>query len=151
MTSTRIFVLMLAILAVAALLVQAINLPGIVGAFLAGLSVNAAVHDKPAREKLEFFGNSFFIPIFFIVTGFLVNLVVFFHSVTNNFALVSGIILALVAGKWMAAEIGGASLHLYSSRAQDDVVTHVAAGGCDTRGHARRLQRLRPHGTTPDR
>jgi hypothetical protein len=27
------------------------NLPGIVGAFLAGLAVNAAVHDKPAKEN----------------------------------------------------------------------------------------------------
>jgi hypothetical protein len=26
---------------------------------VAGLAVNAAVHDKPAKEKLEFFGNSF--------------------------------------------------------------------------------------------
>ena len=33
----------------------------IVGAFLAGLVVNA-VHDKPAKEKLEFSGNFFFIP-----------------------------------------------------------------------------------------
>ena len=33
----------------------------IVGAFLAGLAVNA-VHDKPAKEKLEFSGNFFFIP-----------------------------------------------------------------------------------------
>jgi Kef-type K+ transport system membrane component KefB len=31
------------------------NLPGIFGAFPAGLAVNAAVHDKPAKEKLEFF------------------------------------------------------------------------------------------------
>jgi Kef-type K+ transport system membrane component KefB len=52
------FVLMLAIVAVAGLLAQSINLPGIVGAFLAGLAVNAAVHDKPAKEKLEFFGTS---------------------------------------------------------------------------------------------
>jgi Kef-type K+ transport system membrane component KefB len=70
------FILMLAIVAVAGLLAQSINLPGIVGAFLAGLAVNAAVHDKPAKEKLEFFGNSFFIPIFFIVTGFLIDPVV---------------------------------------------------------------------------
>ena len=40
-------------------------------AFLAGLAVNAAVHDKPAKQKLEFFGNSLFIPIFFIAIGFL--------------------------------------------------------------------------------
>ena len=53
------FILMLAIVAVAGCLAQSINLPGIVGAFLAGLAVNAAVRDKPAKEKLEFFGNSF--------------------------------------------------------------------------------------------
>jgi Kef-type K+ transport system membrane component KefB len=64
---------MLAILAVAAVIAQAINLPGIVGAFLAGLAVNAAVHNQPAKEKIEFFGNAFFIPVFFIVTGFLNN------------------------------------------------------------------------------
>ena len=79
------FILMLAIVAVAGLLAQGINLPGIVGAFLAGLAVNAAVHDKPAKDKLEFFGNSLFIPIFFIVTGFLIDPVVFFRSITSNF------------------------------------------------------------------
>src|SRR5262249_45087555 len=46
------FILMLAILAVAGLLAQSINLPGIVGAFLAGLAVNAAVKNKPVKEKL---------------------------------------------------------------------------------------------------
>ena len=51
-------VLLLAIVAVAGLLAQSINLPGIVGAFLAGLAVNEAVRDKPAKEKLEFVGNS---------------------------------------------------------------------------------------------
>jgi Kef-type K+ transport system membrane component KefB len=39
------FVIMLAMLAVAAVLADRINLPGIVGAFLDGLAVNAAVHD----------------------------------------------------------------------------------------------------------
>ena len=46
------FILMLGIMVVAGLLAQIINLPGIVGAFLAGLAVNAAVHDKPATDKL---------------------------------------------------------------------------------------------------
>ena len=39
---------MLAIVAAAGLLAQSINLPGVVGAFLAGLAVNTAVKDKPA-------------------------------------------------------------------------------------------------------
>lgn len=101
------FVLMLAILAVAAQISQSINLPGIVGAFLAGLAVNAAVQDKPAKGMLEFFGNSLFIPVFFIVTGFLINPVTFLHTITGNFALVAAVIGALLAGKWIAAQIAG--------------------------------------------
>ncbi len=100
-------VLLLAIVAVAGLLAQSINLPGIVGAFLAGLAVNEAVRDQPAKEKLEFFGNSVFIPIFFIVTGFLIDPVVFFQSIVDHFALVAAIIGALLVGKWLAVEIAG--------------------------------------------
>jgi len=99
------FVVMLGIMGVAAVLAQSINLPGIVGAFLAGLAVNAAVQEKPAKEKLEFFGNSFFIPIFFLATGFLIDPVVFFRSIAQHFALTAGIILVLFVGKWVAAEI----------------------------------------------
>ena len=58
------FVLLFAIMAIAGGLAGIVHLPGIVGAFLAGLSVNEAVRDKLAKQKLEFFGNSFFIPIF---------------------------------------------------------------------------------------
>ena len=99
------FVVMLGIMGVAAVLAQSINLPGIVGAFLAGLAVNAAAHDKPAKEKLEFFGNSIFIPIFFMVTGFLIDPVVFLRSIAQHFVLTAGIILALLVGKWVAVEI----------------------------------------------
>jgi Kef-type K+ transport system membrane component KefB len=67
------FILMFAMMAVAGLLAQLVNRPGIVGAFLGGLALNEAVQDKPAKEKLEFFENSFFVPIFFIVTGFLID------------------------------------------------------------------------------
>lgn len=101
------FVLMLGILAVAGVLAQSINLPGIVGAFLAGLAVNAAAHEKPAKAKLEFLGNSLFIPTFFIVTGFLIDPLVFLRNIADNFRLASAVIFALVAGKWIAAEIAG--------------------------------------------
>jgi Kef-type K+ transport system membrane component KefB len=111
------FILMLAIVAVAGLLAQIINLPGIVGAFMAGLAVNAAVRDKPAKEKLEFFGNSFFIPIFFIVTGFLIDPVVFFQSLTANFPLASAVIGALLVGKWIAAQTVGRAF-AYSQNAR---------------------------------
>lgn len=103
------FVAMLMFVAMTAALAQLINLPGIVGAFLAGLSINVAAQAKPAKAKLEFVGNSVFIPIFFIVTGFLIDLPVFLASILQNSTLVAGIIGALLVGKWLAAEIAGRS------------------------------------------
>jgi Na+:H+ antiporter len=61
--------------------------------------------------------QTLFIPIFFIVTGFLIDPVLFFRSIVNNFALTSAVILALVVGKWLAAEIAGRAFH-YASAAR---------------------------------
>ncbi|MBL8375798.1 cation:proton antiporter [Accumulibacter sp.] len=101
------FILMFGILAVTALLAEWINLPGIVGTFLAGLAVNAAVKDKPAKGKLEFMGNTLFIPIFFIVTGLLIDPFEILRSINEDFLLAAGIIGALIAGKWIAADSCG--------------------------------------------
>ncbi len=101
------FILMLIILAVTALLAQLINLPGIVGTFLAGLAVNAAVKDKPAKISLEFIGNSMFIPAFFVVTGFLIDPSALIRSLTQDSFVALGIIGALLVGKWFAAQSCG--------------------------------------------
>jgi Kef-type K+ transport system membrane component KefB len=111
------FIMMLGMLAVTALLAQFINLPGIVGAFLAGLAVNASVKDKPAKSKLEFIGKTLFIPIFFIVTGFLIDPLALLHSLTQDSLLAAGIIGALLVGKWIAAESCGRAFG-YSSAAR---------------------------------
>jgi Kef-type K+ transport system membrane component KefB len=97
------FVLMLGIMAVAALLADLIQLPGIVGAFLSGLAVNSAVQQHPSKERLGFLGNALFIPIFFIVTGFLINPKVFVTDIVNHFGLVAGIVASLLLGKAIAA------------------------------------------------
>jgi Kef-type K+ transport system membrane component KefB len=101
------FLLMLGMLAVAALLAQYINWPGIVGAFLAGLAVNVAVKDKPAKSKLQFVANTLFIPAFFIVTGFLIDPFALVRSLADEPFLAMGIIGALLVGKWIAAESCG--------------------------------------------
>ena len=101
------FILMFGILAVTALLAEWINLPGIVGTFLAGLAVNAAVKDKPAKGKLEFMGNTLFIPIFFIATGFMIDPFELIRTISQDFLLAAGIIGGLVVGKWIAAETSG--------------------------------------------
>jgi Kef-type K+ transport system membrane component KefB len=97
------FLVMLGIMAIAGVLADAIQLPGIVGAFLAGLAVNAAAREAPASLKLQFLGKSLFIPIFFVVTGFLIDPVQFVYGIFDNFLLVSSIVGALLAGKWIAA------------------------------------------------
>jgi Kef-type K+ transport system membrane component KefB len=105
------FVLMLVIVGLAGLLADLVNLPDIVGAFLAGLSINAITQGHPAKEKLEFFGNSLFIPSFFVVTGFLIDPMVFYHSLVSNFGLAVSIILALLVGKWIAVQVVGRRYH----------------------------------------
>jgi Kef-type K+ transport system membrane component KefB len=101
------FVLMLGILALTALLAQYINLPGIVGTFMAGLAVNAAVRDKPAKSKLEFMGTTLFIPVFFVVTGFLIDPIALMRTLSSDALLAVGIIAALLVGKWIAAQSCG--------------------------------------------
>jgi len=99
------FVLMLGIMAAAVALTRFVQLPGIVGAFLAGLAVNNAVQEKPAKEKLEFMGNALFIPMFLIVTGFLIDPVAFARSIADHFALAASVVGALIIGKGVAAAI----------------------------------------------
>jgi Kef-type K+ transport system membrane component KefB len=99
------FVLMFGIMAAAVALTRAVELPGIVGAFLAGLAVNSAVQEKPAKEKLEFMGNSLFIPIFLVVTGFLIDPIAFARSIADHFALAASVVGALIIGKGVAAAI----------------------------------------------
>jgi Kef-type K+ transport system membrane component KefB len=97
------FLLMLGVMAVAGAIANLINLPGIVGAFLAGLAVNGAMQESPAKAKLDFFGKALFIPSFFIVTGTLIDPVDFAVSIIIHFPLALGIVVALLAGKWVAA------------------------------------------------
>jgi Kef-type K+ transport system membrane component KefB len=101
------FVLMLGIMATAGVMADFINLPGIVGAFLAGLAVNAATRERAAKAKLDFFGKALFIPCFFVATGFLIDPVAFVHSVVTSLPLVAGIVVTLMLGKWIAAEVVG--------------------------------------------
>ena len=101
------FVLMMGIVAVGATLAEALNLEGILGAFLAGIAVNEAVRDISAKEKIEFLGNVFFIPCFFLVTGFLVDLKVLASTLASQTALVTLIVIGPLASKWLAAEAVG--------------------------------------------
>jgi Kef-type K+ transport system membrane component KefB len=101
------FVTMLGVMAVAGVLADLINLPDIVGAFLAGRAVSAAAESHPAKAKLQFVGEALFTPVFFLVTGFLIVPVAVGRTIVDNFWLVAGIVAALILGKGIAADIAG--------------------------------------------
>jgi Kef-type K+ transport system membrane component KefB len=110
------FLLLLGVMGVAGALAQYINLPGIVGAFLAGLAVNRAALNNSTKDRLGFFGRALFIPSFFIVTGFLIDPPVFVETVVYKFPLAFGIVASLIVGKGIAAELAGRAFG-YSPRA----------------------------------
>jgi Kef-type K+ transport system membrane component KefB len=101
------FVTLFGILAIAAAVAKLVNLPGIVGAFLVGLALNEAAQNKSATEKLGFLANAMFIPFFFLVTGFLIDPAVFARTLIDHFGLALSIVLALLVGKFLAAQISG--------------------------------------------
>jgi Na+:H+ antiporter len=105
------FLVMLLAVAVAGIGAEMINLEGIIGAFLAGLALNRAVHHSPAKAELEFLGNTLFIPVFFVTVGFLINPRVFVESTINHFGLVSSIVLGLIVAKLLAALIATRAFH----------------------------------------
>lgn len=98
------FALLLLLVAVAAVAAEAINLEGIIGAFLAGLAVNTATRDSEAKHELEFIGNHLFIPVFFLTIGFLIDLQTFARTLVDHFWLVFGIVGGLIGSKFLAAE-----------------------------------------------
>ncbi|CAH0305427.1 cation:proton antiporter [Roseomonas sp. CECT 9278] len=101
------FIVLLMVVCIAATLAEAIDLEGIIGAFLAGLAVNRATVGTEARHRLEFVGRALFIPAFFVVTGYLVDLVVLGRTLVQGLPMVVAVVGGLVASKWAAAEIAG--------------------------------------------
>jgi Kef-type K+ transport system membrane component KefB len=99
------FGILLLMVALAAIGAEVIHLEGIIGAFLAGLAVNRAARGTHAKEELEFIGNNFFIPLFFIGIGFVIDLNVFFRTAVDNFWFMSSIVGGLILSKWLAARL----------------------------------------------
>ncbi len=102
---SAIFVLMS--LVVASLGAELVRLESIVGAFLCGLAVNGAALNERVTEKLHFVGNLLFIPMFFIYTGFCLDVPAFRSAVSTHPGIVLAFIAALVGGKFLAAFVFG--------------------------------------------
>jgi Kef-type K+ transport system membrane component KefB len=97
------YIFVLAVVFFAAFLSQVAGLEPIIGAFIAGLALNKLIPASSAlMNRIEFMGNSLFIPFFLISVGMIVDMSVVFEG---PFALTMALVLSTVAltGKWLAA------------------------------------------------
>ena len=87
----------------AAFLAEVAGLEPIIGAFFAGLALNKLIPRSSAlMNRIEFIGNSLFIPFFLISVGMLVDVSVLFKGPTALIVIVTLSVVALF-GKWFAA------------------------------------------------
>lgn len=97
------YIFVLAVVFFAAFLAELAGIEAIIGAFVAGLALNKLIpHSSALMNRIEFIGNSLFIPFFLISVGMLVD---FSVILSGPQALIIAATLSLVAitGKWIAA------------------------------------------------
>lgn len=97
------YIFVLSVVFFAAFLAEAAGIEAIIGAFVAGLALNKLVpHSSALMNRIEFIGNSLFIPFFLISVGMIVDTSVIVNGPT---ALIVAGTLSVVAlfGKWIAA------------------------------------------------
>ena len=97
------YIFVLSVVFFAAFLAEVAGVEPIIGAFVAGLALNPLIpHSSALMNRIEFMGNSLFIPFFLISVGMLVDVSVILSGPT---ALIVAGTLSVVAifGKWIAA------------------------------------------------
>ena len=97
------FIFVLSVVFFAAFLAEVAGIEPIIGAFVAGLTLNKLIpYSSVLMNRIEFVGQSIFIPFFLISVGMLVDVKVLMNGPT---AVIIAITLSVVAliGKWLAA------------------------------------------------
>ncbi len=99
------FIYALSIMFFAAFIAELAGLEAIIGAFLAGLVMNRFIpHSSALMNRIEFIGNSLFIPFFLISVGMMVNLSILLQGFNTIIVALTLSVVAIV-GKWLAAFI----------------------------------------------
>ncbi|MFC3334021.1 cation:proton antiporter [Flavobacterium palustre] len=99
------YIFVLSVVFFAAFLAEVAGVEPIIGAFVAGLALNKLIpHSSALMNRIEFIGNSLFIPFFLISVGMLVDTSVILKGPTA--LIVAGTLsVVALAGKWVAALI----------------------------------------------
>jgi len=97
------FLFVMILLALSCGLAQVIGLDSIVGAFLAGIVLNRYIpKSSPLMNRMDFVGNTLFIPMFLIGTGLMIDL----NGITGGWLFLAAFAVLFgmgTLGKWLAA------------------------------------------------
>lgn len=105
------FIFVLLVVFSAGFLVELGGIEPIIGAFAAGLALNRLIpHSSALMNRIEFFGNALFIPIFLISVGMLVDVSVVLEGPRTLVVALTLTLMALV-GKWLAAWVTQKAFH----------------------------------------
>jgi Kef-type K+ transport system membrane component KefB len=97
------YIFVLSVVFFAAFLAEIAGVEPIIGAFVAGLALNKLIpYSSTLMNRIEFVGQSIFIPFFLISVGMLVDIKVLLNGPTAVIIAVTLSIVALI-GKWLAA------------------------------------------------
>jgi Kef-type K+ transport system membrane component KefB len=101
----------LAMMFLAAFLVEVAGVEPIIGAFLAGLGLNRLIpRFSPLMNRIEFVGNALFIPIFLIGVGMLIDYRAFFkdfHTINVAVTMILVAVWAKFAAAWLTQKALG--------------------------------------------
>jgi Kef-type K+ transport system membrane component KefB len=114
------YIFVLSVVFFSAFLAEISGLEPIIGAFVAGLVLNPLIpHSSALMNRIEFIGNSLFIPFFLISVGMLIDIRV---VLSGPMAIIIAVVLTVGAifGKWLAALF--TQLVLKYSRAQRQLI-----------------------------
>lgn len=90
---------------IASWLAGRIGIEAIIGAFFAGLAFNPLLSNKgPLKNRIVFFGDAFFIPLFLLYVGMQVDIRVLAGS-SDVWIVISVLTFTVIAAKWLAAFI----------------------------------------------
>ncbi len=97
------YIFVLVMIYMAALFAEIAGVEAIIGAFLAGLSLNRLIpRTSSLMNRVEFVGNAIFIPFFLISVGMLIDFKVFFKDL-ETIKVASVMIAVSIGGKYLAS------------------------------------------------
>ena len=101
--NTADYIFVLFVVFFAAFLAEVAGLEPIIGAFVAGLSLNRLIpHSSALMNRIEFIGNAIFIPFFLISVGMIVNIKVLLEN-PSAWLIAGTLTFVALFGKWIAA------------------------------------------------